>query len=307
MPRFVSLSVPSLSFLSCFWFYSHAPTIGLGQALMRVLQFSGMLAAEDQKFQKLQLSHWMGLVEEFFLASATLKLTLWKDNQKVEAKVFEVGTPVLPRFFLVTSQSGVKSMTLSLDGARERVIGPNHAVVQCVSAMWTYRYHNGYTVTLRGPFTAHVFVIPSAAQNGGPGQSAPHSTFTLKIDHIQFDSNLYEKHVAVDVIGGNRLDVNKTPQVRNAPTPSPIMNGTSIPPPPPPQPPQPPPPQAGQRDDERWEEPRITYERAFIPAEPVNAFGIPQATMRCLEVRVSSVGIFRANINKSLFASWRRV
>ncbi|KAH9049205.1 LIM-domain binding protein-domain-containing protein [Lactarius deliciosus] len=256
---------------------SHAPTIGLGQALMRVLQFSGMLAAEDQKPQKLQLSHWVGLVDEFFLASATLKLTLWKDNQKVEAKVFEVGTPVLPRFFLVTSQSGVKSMTLSLDGARERVVGPNHAVVQCVSAMWTYRYHNGYTVTLRGPFTAHVFVIPNTTQNGATAQSAPHSPST---------SNLYEKHVAVDVIGGNRLDANKTPQVRNAPTPSPTMNGVGVPPPLP-QPPQPPPAQAGQRDDERWEEPRITYDRAFIPAEPVNAFGIPQATMRCLELAES--------------------
>lgn len=265
---------------------NHAPTIGLGQALMRVLQFSGMLAAEDQKSQKLQLSHWVGLVDEFFLASATLKLTLWKDNQKVEAKVFEVGTPVLPRFFLVTSQSGVKSMTLSLDGARERVVGPNHAVVQCVSAMWTYRYHNGYTVTLRGPFTAHVFVIPNTTQNGATAQSAPHSPFLLKIDHIQFDSNLYEKHVAVDVIGGNRLDANKTPQVRNAPTPSPTMNGVGVPPPLP-QPPQPPPAQAGQRDDERWEEPRITYDRAFIPAEPVNAFGIPQATMRCLELAES--------------------
>jgi hypothetical protein len=254
---------------------------------VRVLQFSGMLAAEDQKSQKLQLSHWVGLVEEFFLASATLKLTLWKDNQKVEAKVFEVGTPVLPRFFLVTSQSGVKSMTLSLDGARERVVGPNHAVVQCVSAMWTYRYNNGYTVTLRGPFTAHVFVIPNTTQNGATAQSATHSPFLLKIDHIQFDSNLYEKHVAVDVIGGNRLDANKTPQVRNAPTPSPIMNGVGAPPPPLPQPPPPPPTQAGQRDDERWEEPRITYDRAFIPAEPVNAFGIPQATMRCLELAES--------------------
>jgi LIM-domain binding protein len=201
----------------------------------------------------------------------------------------EVGTPVLPRFFLVTSQSGVKSMTLSLDGARERVIGPNHAVVQCVSAMWTYRYHNGYTVTLRGPFTAHVFAYPNATQNGAPAQSAPHSTFILKIDHIQFDSNLYEKHVSVDMIVGNRIDANKTPQARNAPTPSPTVNGAGVPPPAPPQP-QPPPPQASQRDDERWEEPRISYERALIPAEPVNAFGIPQATMRCLEVRSPNLG-----------------
>jgi hypothetical protein len=198
----------------------------------------------------------------------------------------EVGTPVLPRFFLVTSQSGVKSMTLSLDGARERVVGPNHAIVQCVAAMWTYRYRNGYTVTLRGPFTAHVVLTPSATQNGAPAQSVPPTTFMLKIDHIQFDSNLYEKHVAVDVICGTRLDANKTPLVRNAPTPSPTINGAGVPPAPPPQPPQPPPLQASQRDDERWEEPRITYERASIPAEPVNAFGIPQATMRCLEVRL---------------------
>lgn len=323
------LTTPSLS--------SHAPTIGLGQALVRVLQFSGMLAAEDQKVcpfihylirsrptlcsqsQKLQLSHWIGLVEEFFLASATLKLTLWKDNQKVEAKVFglslflgdppetrltklaEVGTPVLPRFFLVTSQSGVKSMTLSLDGARERVVGPNHAVVQCVSAVWTYRYHNGYIVTLRGPFTAHVFVIPNTTQNGATAQSATHSPFVLKIDHIQFDSNLYEKHVAVDVIGGNRLDTNKTPQVHNAPTPSPTMNGVGVPPASLPQPPQ-----QRQRDDERWEEPRITYDRAFIPAEPVNAFGIPQATMRCLEVRTPGLGPVDSSLSNSGL-SWRKV
>jgi hypothetical protein len=192
--------------------------------------------------------------------------------------VADIGTPVLPRFFLVTSQSGVKSMTLSLDGARERIVGPNRAVVQCVSAMWTYRYHNGYTVTLRGPFTAHVIADPNPAQNGVPAQSAPCSPSMLKIDHIQFDSNIYEKHVSVNVIGGNRLDAIKTLQVRNA-SASPTVSDTDAP--------SHPllPSQAGQRDAQRWEEPRITYERAFIPAEPVNAFGIPQASMRCLEVR----------------------
>ncbi|KAH9059358.1 LIM-domain binding protein-domain-containing protein [Lactarius vividus] len=257
---------------------NHAPTIGLGQALMRVLQLVACSRPKTRNPKNYNSHIGWAWWTSFFLASATLKLTLWKDNQKVEAKVFG-GTPVLPRFFLVTSQSGVKSMTLSLDGARERVVGSNHAVVQCVSAMWTYRYHNGYTVTLRD----HLRHMSLTA----PQRSLCHTQpFLLKIDHIQFDSNLYEKHVAVDVIGGNRLDANKTPQVRNAPTPSPTMNGVGVPPPLP-QPPQPPPAQAGQRDDERWEEPRITYERAFIPAEPVNAFGIPQATMRCLELAES--------------------
>ena len=165
--------------------------------------------------------------------------------------VTEVGVPRLPLFFLVTSQSGVKSMTLSLDGAHERVVGPNCAIVQCVSAMWTYRYHNGYTVTLRGPFTASVTVTGNETLDGTEARtaSATPSAFMLKFNHIQFDSNVYEKRVAVDVIGGNRLDTNNIPQFRNASTPMSII-----------------------------------YERAYIPVDPVNAFGIPQATMRCLEV-----------------------
>lgn len=34
----------------------------------------------------------------------------------------------------------------------------------------------------------------------------------------------------------------------------------------------------------QWEEPRVLISQGFIPGEPVNAFGIPQATMRCLEL-----------------------
>ncbi|EIM85512.1 uncharacterized protein STEHIDRAFT_37377, partial [Stereum hirsutum FP-91666 SS1] len=129
--------------------------VGAGQALLRLLQFSGLL---HENPKRLQLSHWEELIKDYFLPTATLKLTLWKDNQQAEAKIFEIGTPILPRFFLVTSQSGVKSMTLSLDGARERLYAANHAVVECVGAIWTYKYTNGYTVTLRGPLTAHVLV-----------------------------------------------------------------------------------------------------------------------------------------------------
>lgn len=197
----------------------------------------------------------------------------------------EVGTPRLPLFFLVTSRSGVKSMTLSLDGARERVVGPDHAIVQCVSTMWTYRYHNGYIVTLRGPFTAYVTVTRNAIPDGTVPGSAP-PTLMLKFDHIQFDSHVYEKHVAVDIIDGNRRDTNKinTPQIPNVSTSTSTRSGAGV---------QPPlhslqlqPLRVCQRNEERWElkEPRITYERAFIPADPVNAFGVPQAVLRCLEV-----------------------
>ena len=38
--------------------------------------------------QKLQLSYWDGLVRDFFTPKATVKITLWKDNQRNEAKPF---------------------------------------------------------------------------------------------------------------------------------------------------------------------------------------------------------------------------
>ena len=156
-------------------------------------------------------------------------------------------------------------MTLSLDGARERLLAQHHAVVECVSAVWTYKYNNGYTVTLRGPLTVHVFIVPLT--NPQPSQSP----FTLRFDHLQFDAHTHEKFISLDGIAGQRaVETPKTPRVRSAPTPSP--NGASV---------------SQREEDRQWDEPRIMIDHASIPGEPVNAFGIPQATMRCLEVRTT--------------------
>ncbi|KAI9572422.1 LIM-domain binding protein [Boletus coccyginus] len=241
-----------------------APPLGLGQGLIRLLQFSGVLSSENSN--KHQLSYWDGVVRDYFTPKAIMKVTLWKDNQRNEAKPFEIGVPILPRFFLVTTQSGVKSMALSLDGARERLLAQHHAILECASAVWTYKYTNGYTVMLRGPLTVHVFIVPLTS-SPQPAQSS----YTLRFDHLQFDAHSHEKFISLEGIAGPRTtETPKTPRVRNAPTPSP--NGASI----------------GQREEDRqWDEPRILIDHASIPGEPVNAFGIPQATMRCLELAES--------------------
>lgn len=80
--------------------------IGQGQGLIRLLQFSGVLASESRTvrlneflnlcyfelriifLQKLQLSWWSDLIKEYFTPKAVMKLTLWKDNQRNEAKPF---------------------------------------------------------------------------------------------------------------------------------------------------------------------------------------------------------------------------
>ncbi|KAF7964420.1 hypothetical protein HWV62_8251, partial [Athelia sp. TMB] len=238
--------------------------LGLGQGLTRLLQFSGILAGENK--QRLSLAYWDALVKEYFANNAVMKFTLWRDNQRNEAKPFDIGVPILPRFFLVTAQSGVKSMSLSLDGARERLISQNHAVVECVTAAWTYKYTNGYTVTLRGPLTAHIILVPNTARNQPGVQSS--TPFTLKFDTLDFGANFHDKSISLESIMGLRNPESsppKTPHQRNVPTPNSNSGPPSI------------------DDDKKWEEPRITIDHASIPGEPVNAFGIPQATMRCLE------------------------
>lgn len=211
-----------------------------------------------------------------------MKLTLWKDNQQIEAKPFgteatgltqrecsqektEIGYPILPRFFLVTSQSGVKSMTITIDGARERLINQQHSLVECANASWTFRYQNGYSITLRGPLTADVVVQPTL-HPGQPSPSGAVSAYTLKLERLQFDAFFHDKYVAVESIIGDRI--------AESPRPIPPSPGGAIGP---------------HEDAGRFEEAKYTIEHAVVPAEPINAFGIPQATMRCLEVSVFAV------------------
>ncbi|KAF7313412.1 hypothetical protein HMN09_00497100 [Mycena chlorophos] len=237
-----------------------AVALGHGQGLIRVLQFSGLLGSDTPQVlrQKLHLSFWDNLVREYFTPKAMMKLTLWRDSMKNEAKPFEIGVPILPRFFLVTTQSGVKSMSLTLDGARERLYGAGHAIIECVSAIWTCRYHSGHVVTLRGPLVIHLMLCTVAPGSAAAGAGAQ---YTLKFDNFEFDAVSHDKYIALDAISGTRReDESTTPGATGMPD-----------------------------DEKQWEEPRAVLENASIPGEPVNAFGIPQATMRCLEL-AESVG-----------------
>jgi len=148
-------------------------------------------------------------------------------------------------------------MSISLDGAREKILGSSHLIVECVTAVWTYRYLNGYTIQLCGPLTAHLVLSPSST---GVAQGSPPS-FSMKFEHLQFDANVHHKLIQVDAIHGPKIG--RSPLIT---TYTPGMNGM------------------GSQPDRTHD--RVHYERSSIPGEPVNAFGIPQATMRCLEVCV---------------------
>nr|VWO98933.1 Acyl-CoA desaturase (EC [Ganoderma boninense] len=236
--------------------------IGMGQGIGRLLQLSYQLGEEGK--DRLNMGYWFNVAGQYFTEKSTIKLTLWKDNQQVEAKPFEIGFPIFPRFFLVTSQSGVKAQHLVLDGARERCLGPMHGLVECPAAQWIFRYTNGYNVTLRGPLTAEIVV--SQVPVTQPSQ-AQLPQYALKLDKLVFDATTHDKYLAVDAIQGMRIE--ESPQVASmSPGGAMNLNGTV-------------------EDPSKFEEPRHVYENVSIPAEPINAFGIPQATMRCLELAES--------------------
>ncbi len=192
------------------------------------------------------------------------------------ASISDITTRIMPLFFEVTSSSGVVSMSISIDGARERPFIHQQypypsILVDCPEAVWTYRYRTGYIVTLKGTLTAQLYLVPPVVGSKGVGPQ-------FKFENITFESKTHEKSLKLDAILGVRSDAtpisqNVTPRIKHEmvggqQSASPEGEGTGT---------------SGGRNDDGIEQ-RIVIDRATIPVEPVNAFGIPQATMRCLEV-----------------------
>lgn len=177
--------------------------------------------------------------------------------------------PILPRFFLVTSQSGVNSMSISLENPTERAGHPGFPYtifLECANAVWTYRYTNGYIVRLRGPLTAQLVPQPNLYSPQPVPNGMPQPPYSFKFDSITFASKTHEKALLLEAIEGTRSEpIQRTPRLR--PEPNPHAMGSP-----------------SQDEDPAGGDFVVVIERAIIPTEPVNAFGIPQATMRCLEV-----------------------
>lgn len=245
--------------------------VGLGLAFME--RFNGNLSPQLTEMHS--PSYWENLIHCYFSPSAVFKFTLWKDGLKKEAKPFEIGVPILPRFFLVTVQSGVTGINFSLSGATETRYADNSMItkVEVTCASWTFTYATGHIITLKGPLTAHMRIIPGQFDMTRP-LLQPQPGYALQFEYFQFDGELIEKSLMLRVISPPRI----------SDTPS---SGTS----------------QFESEDERRDESRNFVDQLSIPVEPVNAFGIPQATMRCLELAESvaqMVDLFQFSREKGL-------
>ncbi|KAF8874841.1 LIM-domain binding protein, partial [Infundibulicybe gibba] len=129
-----------------------------GQGLYRLQQFSNALSSESKS--KHALPWWNLLVQEYFMPDACMELSLPDDSSRSDPKIFHVEVPVLPRFFLSATQSGVRSMSLTLSepSPRESITRPGRVSIDCPSAIWTFVFGDGCSTALCGPLTAEVII-----------------------------------------------------------------------------------------------------------------------------------------------------
>jgi hypothetical protein len=169
-------------------------------------------------------------------------------------------------------------MAFTFEGVREHMVDTNRAHIECANALWTFKYNNGYTVVLSGPLRAVIrydppgtapqstYILGQDTTNKHPNPFYPISPSNFKFEHIDFEGRTQEKSIGLEAIVGQKNSA--SPLVSTLMDP--MSNGGLMIP--------------SASDERRWEEPRIILSGCTMPGEPVNAFGIPQATMRCLEV-----------------------
>ncbi|KIO25000.1 hypothetical protein M407DRAFT_76275 [Tulasnella calospora MUT 4182] len=291
--------------LLCWYRVPSSPHIGSGQGVIRMLEFSSAMASgHNQPFQ-----YWGALVDDFFVPKkGCMRMTLTKDD--AEVKPFEIFTPTLPRFFFSSFVSGVTSIHITLNAVRESCPAPGEGIIECANASFTYTFDTGYVVVLSGPLRAHIYLVPNPAPQStdGPspqpqlGQGQPGPGHTLKFNFIEFTSKRVSKTIDPNAVKGPRMQtqglswsdgespmgmvngmmggdtpinsfVNGHDSTGTGASSSPTMVGSSTGAT-----------MGGNQERERgwW------IEKAFLPAEPVNAFGIPESTMRVLEVCFSN-------------------
>jgi hypothetical protein len=183
--------------------------------------------------------------------------------------LIEIVPNVIAMLLLSSCQSGVSSVSLMLDGARERSVNLGTSIIESPTAQWVWRYYDGHVITLCGTFSCQLsaYSVPS---DGLP--------YTLKIDSMSFDSTWHERMIILDAIHGTRgvENIQKTPTTIHG-SPDNLSSSST------------------KSENHDWSpfeaEPRVAIDHAVLPAEPINAFGIPQASMRCLEVRWLSLCI----------------
>ncbi|KDN52654.1 hypothetical protein K437DRAFT_266502 [Tilletiaria anomala UBC 951] len=291
-----------------------------GAAILRVLQMAEAMGAGTDT---LHTDFWRDFTEEFYLPNGSMRLIL-RNSTNGDQRGLEVPNPVLPRWFMTSYHSGVRSVQYTLGNPREytrespcsssgpwypppprmppsvRVVNlfPSSAVTHIVaadSATLTTTFQNGWQVQMTG--TLRISLMPHSRMlvHEAPGQRPKLGFDTqLRFESLDFIGQSHTSYIS-------RAAIQRMPVAHSIPleTVAAIVashrqtqhqegkKGSPI--------------gakveegsdQAASGDEKANEDiggskPTITIEEPVLPECPVNEYGITLRSMRCLEITES--------------------
>ncbi|RHZ63497.1 hypothetical protein Glove_329g47 [Diversispora epigaea] len=119
----------------------------LGRCTLRIFMFSDRLSCENEP-NKLDITHWRRVVEEFFSSDAKMKYVAFNQNDGSN-RTFELLYPTISRFFLVNFESGVKSIGFTINHHKESIAIPQGYILDG-KASFIYNYEDESKVVAEG-------------------------------------------------------------------------------------------------------------------------------------------------------------
>ena len=107
-----------------------------------------LIIAQKGKKQQNNLEYWQEFVAKFFSPSGTLRLSQFSASDN-SSKQFEVSTPALARYYWTNFKSGVHSMQMALEKAREQDLPNGGSMVESPQASFFYWLDNGCQVSFK--------------------------------------------------------------------------------------------------------------------------------------------------------------
>ncbi|KAF8460258.1 LIM-domain binding protein-domain-containing protein [Kalaharituber pfeilii] len=121
------------------------------QGMLKIHHFNAQLRSYEKEKKPNDMAHWRKFVADHFSQTGSMRQVLFNSNAK-ETKVFEIGNPILARYFWELIESGITSLQFTFSEVMSEKPSPNFpgmVNVECGRASMVYWYkdtvcyHNG--------------------------------------------------------------------------------------------------------------------------------------------------------------------
>jgi hypothetical protein len=231
----------------------HANAQSGGQGTLKLLNFVEQIGkfeatATDDGKKNNNVERWQAFVDKFFTETGSF-IQVVSSATSDHTKQFEIVYAALPRYFYTLFNTDVTSLQITLDGATEKMAGPELKVT-CDRAKLVYTYRNHCQVVYQGRLTAF--------WSGSD-----------KMEWLMFDGSSHEQFIPLNAL--RQLFHQPSPNQMN-PNQSPRMNKTK----------------KGQQQQRAAQDPPEPYlPQSRLLSAGVTDYGLPHGLQSYLEVRTT--------------------